>query len=203
MPFQPVQATALVELLYTLDGQLIENTLYFDRANDYTLTNLQALSGDIIAWWEALLAPSLTAGIVLTGVRATALHDQTGPQFLNGVGLPLPGEVPSDPVPNNVAFCLTFRTALIGRSFRGRNYIAGLPESAFTGSRLSSTVATTLKNAYSGIPSSLNNNDRWIVVSRTVNQVLQENGLRNAVTSVDFVDLVADSQRRRLPGRGT
>jgi len=203
MAFQPVQATALIELLYLIDGQHIENTLYFDRANDYTLTNLQALSGDIIAWWEALLAPSLTASISLTGVRATALHDQTGPQFLNTVGLPLPGEIPGASVPNNVAFCLTFRTALIGRSFRGRNYIAGLPESEFNISVLSNTVATTLKNAYSGIPASLNNNDRWIVVSRTVNNVLQETGLRNAVTSVDFVDLVADSQRRRLPGRGT
>jgi len=203
MAFQPVAATALVEMIFLLDGQIVENTLYFRRANDYTVADLTALTAAMITWWVTLQQAQLSTAISLTAVKATALHSQTGPQFTNTATLPVAGAVPTDAVPNNSAFCLTLRTALIGRAFRGRNYIAGIPESVVTTSRLSSTVATALKNGYGGIPSSIPAGTTWVVVSRTVNGVLQlPTALTNPVTSVDFVDLVMDSQRRRLPGRG-
>jgi len=39
-------------------------------------------------------------------------------------------------------------------------------------------------------------------VSRTVNGVVQEVGLTNGITSVVIQDVVLDSPRRRVPGRG-
>jgi hypothetical protein len=203
MAFQPVEATALIELIQFLDNQVIENTLYFRQANDYDAADLEALALNLSVWWAVNIRPQMASTLSLVGVRATALHDQTGPQFISTVGLPSTGAVLVDSVPNNSAFCLSFRTALIGRAFRGRNYISGLPESVVTMSRLAGATATALQTAYEQIQPGLPAGTTWVVVSRTVNGVLQSVGLTNQVTSVVFQDLNMDSQRRRLPGRGT
>lgn len=202
MPFQPVEATALIELVQSLDGQIIENTLYFRRASDYDAAGLETLAGTIGGWWIDQMAPLLCNAVSLNQVKATALHDQTGPQFISTVGLPAPGEVSADAVPNNSAFCISFRTALIGRSFRGRNFISGLPDTQIVLSRLAGGYANALVAAYGTIQDLLPVGTSWVVVTRTVNKVLQEVGLTNPITAVVIQDLVMDSQRRRLPGRG-
>jgi len=202
MTFQPVEATALIELIQSLDGQIIENTLYFRKATDYDAAALELLAGTMASWWIAEMAPLLSSSISLTGVKATALHDQTGPQFVFNTGLPEPGGVASGSVPNNAAFCVSFRTALIGRAFRGRNYISGIPVNVVTLSSISGGEANALVAAYNEIQDLLPVGTNWVVVSRTVNGVLQEVGLTNVITSVVIPDLVLDSQRRRLPGRG-
>lgn len=203
MPFQPVAATALAELIFSLDGQIVENTLYFRKPNDYDVTGLQDLAERLRDWWIALPAANIADACSLTAVKCTALHDQTGPQYTLTAGLPVTGEVPSDPVPNNSAFVVTFRTALIGRSFRGRNYIAGIPETYTSISRLSNTIATYFRDSYAGIPAAVGVGHLWVVVSRTVNGVVQmPTALTSPITTVDVIDNVMDSQRRRLPGRG-
>jgi len=203
MPFQPVEATALVELLMTLDGQKIENTLHFRRATDFTVSDLEVLAGDMVDWWTNQLAPNLSADVSLVAVKCTALHDQTGPQHITTSGLPQVGGVNSSAGPNNSAFCVSFRTDLIGRAFRGRNYVPAIPENVITISRISSTVAAAIVTAYDVLLGTSSNGNTWVVVSRTVNKVKQSPvALTNPVTAVQAVDLVMDSQRRRLPGRG-
>jgi hypothetical protein len=202
MPFQPVEAAALVELVYLWDGQICENTLYFDRSNDYLVGDLAALSGAIVDWWVENMAPLLSADLSLTSVKCTALHDNTGPQFINTTELPALGTVAVDSVPNNVAPCISFRTALIGRSFRGRNYLCGVPETSVAGSRMDAEFMADVVAAYSILLDPLGDSNRWIVVSRTVDHSILETALRNAVLSVQFVDNIVDSQKRRLPGRG-
>lgn len=203
MAFQPVNATALAELIFDLDGEVTENTLYFRRANAYTVADLTDLATKLRTWWTTLMQSHIAEACALTAIKCTSLADQTGPQFTLTAGLPAVGAVPSNAVPNNSAFVVTFRTALIGRSFRGRNYIAGIPETQVDVSRLATTEATYFRDAYAGIPGIVTAAHTWVVVSRTVNQVVQmPSALTNPVTTVDVIDNVMDSQRRRLPGRG-
>jgi len=202
MAFQPVEATALIELVQRLDGQTIENTLYFRRATDYDAAGLEELAGTMASWWIDQLSPTLTNKVSLVEVKATALHDQTGPQFIFNTGLPAAGLINANSVPNNSAFCVSFRTALIGRAFRGRNFISGLPTTEVTLSSLSGGEANAIVAAYGTIQDLLPVGTNWVVVSRTVNKVLQTVGLTNVITAVVIQDLVMDSQRRRLPGRG-
>jgi len=43
----------------------------------------------------------------------------------------------------------------------------------------------------------------WVIVSRFLDKAPRTTGISRTVSSVILVNLVADSQRRRLPGRGT
>lgn len=203
MPFIPTEAAARVELLQSLDNQNIENVLYFDRDQDYTLAQISSLGNSIIDWWIEEMAPNLSANLSLVGVKVTALHDQTGPQLVMTDGLPTPGLVNANPVPNNSAYCISFRTGFLGRAFRGRNYVPGIAETDVDMSRISGTRSTALVNAYQALLGGFIDGSRWIVVTSTVNGVAQNPKLRSPVLSVQAVDLIMDSQRRRLPGRGT
>lgn len=203
MAFQRVAATALAELIFDLDGEVTENTLYFRKPNAYTVADLTDLATKLRTWWTSLMQSHIAEACSLTSIKCTSLDAQTGPQFTLTAGLPAVGAVPSNAVPNNSAFVVTFRTALIGRSFRGRNYIAGIPETQVDVSRLAPGEVTYFRDAYASIPSIVTSAHLWVVVSRTVNGVIQQpTALTNPVTSVDAIDNVMDSQRRRLPGRG-
>lgn len=202
MAFQPVAATALVELLFSWGGKTVENTLYFRKDTDWDVTDLAGLSGGVIGWWSANLAPQTTTEISLVACKATSLAAVTGPQFINTTDLPVTGEVATDSVPNNVAFCISFRSALIGRGFRGRNYVPGLPKANFDGSLLAPTPVAALVTAYEALLSGLAGGT-WVVVHRVSDHVVLLTGETVPIISVQAVDNVADSQRRRLPGRGT
>lgn len=203
MPFQPVAATALAELIYVLDGQICENTLYFRQPNDYTAADLEALAGDVETWWIANIAPLVASALTLVRIVCTALHAQTGPQFTLTLSPAPTGAVGGDAVPNNVALCVSFRTALIGRSFRGRNFVPAISEGQTTLSRVPQAISDGFVTAYEKlITPGLGSRD-WVVVSRVVNGVVQSpSALTNSVTAVVVTDNVLDSQRRRLPGRG-
>jgi len=205
MAFQPVAATCLAELVFEMDGQTIENTLYFRRANSYTVTDLNAVGDALINWWNTNMKPIISIECSLVRVVVTALHDQAGPQVVRVGALPSAGGVAGDAVPNNCALCVSLRTALIGRSFRGRNYVAGLAESNTNGSYVLTANAEAIRTAYGLIQAAVGGaGNTWVVVSRVVNGVVQlPSALTNAVTSVVLVDEVIDSQRRRLPKRGT
>jgi len=203
MTFQPVEATALVELVQSLDGQIIENTLYFRSPIDYDATALELLAGTVAGWWTDQMKPLLSSALSLTSVKATALHDVTGPQFIYTTGLPATGDQSAAAMPNNVSLCVSFRSALIGRSFRGRNYVPGIVESAVTLSSVSSGTASAIVAAYETLQDVLPVGTNWVIVSRTTDHNPRETGVTVPVVSVLVVDLVVDSQRRRLPGRGT
>jgi hypothetical protein len=203
MAFQPVEATARVELVQLLQGQVVENTLYFRRASDYELSDLTALATFFVNWWDIFMQPLLSEEISLTSVKATALHDSAGPQAIITDGLPLAGSVPSDPVPNNCAACISLRTANIGRNFRGRNYIAGFPKSEVNGSTISSTLIDAITAAYVELLSGVEDGNQ-VIVTRVVNGVVQSpSALTTFVTNAFFVTPFVRSQRRRTPGSGT
>lgn len=203
MPFQPVASTCEVELVFLLDNQIIENTLYFRNLTGWEPGDLLAVADACVEWWAADMADWLTNRIVLQRVIATNLADQTGPSVLTTGFLPAAGSINSDCVPSNCALCIGFRTALIGRSFRGRNYVAGIAEGNVTLNTVETLTANGIRGAYENLPSHLPTDVQHVVVSRTVNKVVQTpSALTNQVTAYTLTDNVLDSQRRRLPGRG-
>jgi hypothetical protein len=204
MAFQPVEATCLAELVYTLDSQICENTLYFRQANDYDAGDLLTLAPILVTWWAEELAPILSSSISLIRVVLSALHAQFAPGVVYTTGLPAAGGVNSDPVPNNCAFCVTFTTGLRGRAFRGRNYVPAIPEGNVVFNTLENVTANSIIAAYQNLSPGLPDGTEHVVVSRTVNGVLQmPSALTNQVISYHYYDKIIDSQRRRLPGRGS
>jgi hypothetical protein len=194
-----------VNLRFTLLSQQIENTLYFEyNAGSVTTALMTTLGQDLITWWAASIAGELTTDLTFREVYVTDLTTQTSPTVTVTTGLPLNGTLSGDPVPNNVALCLSFRSSGRGRSSRGRNYISGFPEGYVSGNDIDTTLADALVVAYEELKDAATFTDdwTWIVYSRFQNGNARPEALIAPVDAVVLTDYTVDSQRRRLPGRG-
>jgi hypothetical protein len=197
--------TVAAEMRMTLAGQRIENTLYFQREEGWSEAQIEQLGQDLATWWGAELAPVLVDDLSLTEVYLVDRSSDTGPTVTHTDGLPLVGLQATTPPPNNVAFCISFRSAGRGRSSRGRNYVPGIRGNQITDCVLSSGDANAIRDAYQALPTYLTESEvTWVIASQFHNGAPRPSGgLLIPVTTAVYTDRVVDSQRRRLPGRGT
>lgn len=204
MPFIPVPFTAQVELFFLQDGQQLENTLYFTRADTYDVAELTALANAIIAWWTAELLPLTSNTVQLRAVKATSLQSASAPAVEVAPASSLFGSATSPALPNNVTIAIKFLTNFRGRWARGRNYVIGLVENVVTANAISQAHADALQDAYNTLTTTtyVNATYDWVVVSRQFENTPRVEGFASSITSAVLTDLTVDSQRRRLPGRG-
>jgi hypothetical protein len=211
MPFVPVPNAAMVEIRYLLDGQQIENTLYFESGAAITQPSLLALVGAVFDWWQTNLQPLLPLALQLAEISATDLTSATGPQASLVPAVDELGAVNSPQLPNNVSLAVSFRTALRGRSFRGRNFYPALWEAGVDENTVQPTIITAIHSAYTALIGDTGVSDAgfdWVVVSRfsgvdsAGKPIPRITGVATIITTVVIVDPTIDSMRRRLPGRG-
>jgi len=109
-----------------------------------------------------------------------------------------------DALPASMAIVVTLRTALRGRSYRGRNYVGGISDSSVEGVNLVKPAfrAECVDVFNDLIGGTIVTQGAWVVVSRFHDKVPLTTGVTTVVNTVLTVDNVLDSQRRRLPGRG-
>lgn len=212
MPFIPAISCVEVDLNQRLHGEQVQNTLYGVNFGGVTPANIELLAGEMITWVGTQLYPNLADAIQLTEVKVRDLNIADGPQFIGVPTLPVVGQGPGAALPGNVAACVSFRTGLTGRSRRGRNYVAGLPEAGVTGNALSQTLGQGIRAAYEALLAPTGPfavaGYAWVVLSRysgvdpvTGRPVPRASGLPTFVNAV-LIDANVDSQRRRLAGRG-
>lgn len=202
MPFVPVPSTAMVELFFRWDNQRVENTLYFRQAEAYGEAELTTLANEVIAWATAEYLTLISNQVTLIGVKATSLESDTAPAI--EVSANVVGAAPSPALPNNNSLAVKFLTAGRGRSSRGRNYWVGLTENDVANNTVHPAVVAAIIAAYQALldPPTITEG-AWSVVSRFQNGVERNPGIAQLVTGVQVTDAIVDSQRRRLPGRGT
>jgi hypothetical protein len=207
MPFVPVAGTVEAELLMQLDSENVENTLYFEKAGAWTVTQLQDLGAALKTWWQAWYRPPQSNSLAFRGVRLTDLSSA------NAAGIEIPsspflfGEQNTEAMSSNVAPCISFRTASRGRSFRGRNYIAGIPITVVTQNTVTSDWLTAMAAGYNAlIGMATEQGCTWVVVSRYSGMggtprkpIPRAAGVTTPVIAASFTDATVDSQRRRLP----
>lgn len=205
MPFIPVPEVIQAELIYSWDGQVVENVLHYREAAGGTGIEQGELGQALVDWFDTVLQPLVVSTLILNTIRMTDLSDEVAPGSEFGVGLPLPGTLAGGlSLPNNVAIVMSKRTAFRGRSFRGRIYHPGLGEGQVTNNALVPATQVALLAAY---------NDLVFLAGATFTYTLQVvskyslgsprvTGLATPVTQIT-TDGVVDSQRRRLPGRGS
>jgi len=204
MPFVPAPDVCLAELVMQLDGQVVENTLYFEASAGLDVGLMATLGAALVTWWTDFIAPGVSDDLLLTGVNLTDLSTATSPGVFVPVVPAVPGEGTSPAEPNNVALCVSFRTAFRGRSARGRNYVVGLQQSQVTNSHVNAGVGDFFITAYQQLQGA---GDfvaglEWGVLSRFSGGDPRTSGLFRPIIAVTVVDNTLDSQRRRLPGRG-
>lgn len=203
MAYQAVPDVAQIKLESTLEGQQIINDMYFEiSGGGINPTNLTDLLNAVNTWFGAEVLPLLSEDLTYLKATAIDLTTQTGPEVL--ITGNVPGGTASPSLPNNVSACVSFRTDQRGRGARGRNFLAGIPDSKVTLNDLDGTWVGQVIDAYFLVvgPGTLVAGWQWVIVSRFLAGVQRANGLPIPVTNVIFTDLIVDSQRRRLPGRG-
>lgn len=204
MAFIPVPRGVQAELRFTLDEQKIENTLWFDALSAPTSSQLAALGDALMTWWLTGLRTISAPELQIREVYVTDMTSATG-----GTSSTIPSSTPTGssgtpPAPNQCALCVTFRTAARGRTARGRNYIAGLPQSQLVSNSWSSAMQLAVAAEYAELMTPANTAGLvWSVCSRYEANAPRAAGVLRPVTSVVIVDPIVDSQRRRTPGRGT
>lgn len=204
MAFIPVENTAQVRMEGRVDNQQVINDLYFRHTTGaIAAADLLALNTAISSWNVGQLMTILNEAY--SGVACHARDLTTAIGFTSDVPMSGTGGVSGEAAPNNCTMAVSFRTSLSGRSNRGRNYVPCLTNSQVTGNNIDTTWAQSVVDAYAQLlfgGGALPAGWVWVVVSRFTGGLPRVAGTFQEVFSVLVTDLVVDSQRRRLPGRG-
>ena len=192
------------ELRFTLMDEQVMNTLWFHKeAGEVATADCQAIGDTLADWWRGYMKPLLTSSITLREVYVRGADFTTGnPEYTSTVGLPATGDVQLESMPGNVALCVSFRTGLTGRSFRGRNYISGMNDGVVSGNQFQTSFVNNVVLAYTEIAGNVPSGFTWGVASFQTNGVANVPGLFHPIQSVLATDVNVDSMRSRLAGRG-
>lgn len=199
MPFIPVPEAASVVVHQTLFGVPVNNVLGFARSGGWDATSLGDLADQVGTHWFNNFLPNLSSDLTLDSVTARDLSVADGVQAVNAVDPPLPGLVAAPSMSGNVAFVITHRTAFIGRSRRGRSYIAGLAETHVTANLFATAQADALAAAFNTMRTSLAALGYFFcVISRYTGGAPRTTGITTAVSVSETRDYRVDTQRGRL-----
>jgi len=204
MAFIPAENTAKIELVYQQENEIVENVFHVLLPTQPTADDLTDICDVFTAWWDVQMQPLVHLGVNLIKILARDLTVEDGVAIEYTTGLPLTGTA-GNPLPNNVTLAIKWSTGLAGRSFRGRTYLVGLPDSALDSNvnQITSTYASSLDGAAENLID-LITGDGWslAVASFFHNNAPRTSAVVTPITAA-FVERNVDSQRRRLAGRGT
>jgi len=209
MPFVPVPDVIEVDVNYTLDGQIVQNTMYFHSSTGWDASSISTWLSDMKDLIASDLMPFLSSALELFELVGKLLDAASSISATFGAFTPVSGSDINSMLPNNSTYTISFRTGLSGRSFRGRNYIPGLTSGSVSGNVIDSTTRTGILDFYTTLRAlAISSGYEMVVVSRfsgvDVNgdPIPRVTGLATEILSFGTADFTVDSQRRRLPGRG-
>lgn len=204
MPFQPVTNGFKTAIEGRQNGEPAVITQGWLTNGLITPLEVQLLATGVADWFTGNLLPLLSPDYVYEQTVATGLRTESDLTFTSDTASGTAGGAIVASDPNNVTLAVSFRSGVTGRSFRGRNYVPGLPGSAISNNRVSATLANNIAGAYEILmgTDAVATGFTWGVISRRTNNAPRVAGIVTPITQVVIVDTVVDSQRRRLPGRG-
>lgn len=190
---------------YTQAGQQVCNVFHVNAGAEPTVEMLNDIAQIFFDWWDTEMQPLQHAAVTLTAIEVTDISGPDEEGIVFTAGLPLNGTHSGGSLPNNATLATKLATGLTGRSRRGRSYLVGLPQSQLeTGSQtVNNAYITLLQGAFADLLTALAVEGFNLAVLSLVNDgVPRTEGLLTDVTSV-ATNATVDSQRRRLPERGS
>lgn len=199
----PIADVAKIELIHTQDSQRVENVYHVHKSSGaWDATTLTAMCAVFKGWFDASLKAQVSSGVSLVLIVATDQTSKTAPRVEYTTGLPIAGTNAGTVLPNNATCAISWRTALRGRSYRGRTYHIGLTQTQVTANTVGAGTLTALSTAYAALMTAVNTSGYQLVVaSRFQDHLPLLFGVATPITAIT-IDGSVDSQRRRLPGRG-
>jgi hypothetical protein len=210
MPFIRVPNTLGVQIVFTQAGQVVENTVYFVGEDGWSLAAATAFLSDLRTLVEEELMPLLHTSISLIRLIATLLDAVDGFAVTNELATPVTGSDNGDPLPNQIAYAITFKTTSRGRAHRGRNYIAGLNSNVMATPNTVTDAFRTGLLAYYDAMSALATSAgaQMVVVSRFSgvdgdgHPIPRAVGIVTPIDTFGTADFNVDTMRRRAIGVG-
>lgn len=203
MPFIPTPGCQQVALHFTQDGQHVANVFNVNYPGVST-TIQEDIADAFDTWWSTNYNTLVSSAVTLNEIVVTDMSTSTGPQFTKTDITSPSGQLNGTAMPNNSALAATFLTGLRGRSYRGRMYIPGIASNILvsenTVKAISITDIITMLQALVTLLTAID-----VVLSVLSKFHALAPRTEGVLTPVDGfrVDNTLDSQRRRLPGRGT
>jgi hypothetical protein len=208
-PFVPLPNGVQVVIQGKLFGQTIQNVFYVVLPSAPGPTDVQGVAEDFESWFHTHVLPGISSDYTLERVTASDWTSPTGSQYILSEPTPVAGGADPPTLPNSVAAVISLHTALRGGSFRGRSYLAGIPEAATdTPNTLAPARAAGFDAAYVEIPGYNVTSPYALVIASFYSGVGTDGKPIPRVTGIGTpvnaiaVDIVLGNQRRRRPGRG-
>lgn len=150
IPSSPLVAKVAVEGRF--QGETIVNTLWFEKTDEteWNTTDLGLLLVGVELNLSENIMPLLSTGYIIDRLYATKQDSNTS-LFNERIPTGLNGGVLSEGLPSNVAVAVKFASAIMGRSYRGRNFVGGIPETMVDNNDVEATFRANLAGAYSGL----------------------------------------------------
>lgn len=204
MAFIPCINVAQVELRFLVGTTRVENVLTFLKPTGIEAADLPPLTVAIGTWWYTYIRGLQRVGTIMNEVYARDLTSEFASAYADTSRTGQAGTDSGNPqMPLNVTMCISFRTGIPGRSYRGRNYTIAPAGTQITGTPayFQTTHRTNYQTAYRRLlvgGGSLPAEWLWVVVSRYHNKAPRAYGVATIIQDVPLPNMWPDSQRRRL-----
>lgn len=186
---------------YTSNGIATANVLHFMQPPGPDAPDPTDLASRLAIYWAANMSQLTHSSTALQNVICTDLSTSGPPASLSTQGLPSTGLQTGDGMPNNVTLCLSLKTGLRGRSYRGRIYVPGISESNSAGNAVPSAYRDALVSAWSGLilyTGPVGTPDIQMVVLSYFNAgAIRATPVATPVVSIS-ADTTIDTMRRRM-----
>lgn len=198
--FIPVPNTVIAELRGTLNGENVENTMYFHRADAWDVTSMGVLAAALNLWYREGIVAQISNEYTFREVFLADLTTASGLAVINATGAGTVGGRTADAGSNQNAFCVRFSTGRRGRSYRGRNYIPAIPEDVVNGGRIDAAYADYIIDLYAVLDGYGDLfGAEWSVVSRYADGLPRAYGISTPVIGASYSTLAVATIRGRRP----
>lgn len=196
-----VPHTAKVTLNWRYLGKDVHNTLHYTNMNSGPPPTAAQLGPVIVGKLTADFRTCVMPTLALMSISAVPLDVPNAAGDEYATGLPWIGNNIGQGQPNNVAGVISLRTALRGRSFRGRVYQPGLAAQASNPNNVMTNDIGKIQAFWTSMLSLGPINGDAValtIVSYWANKALRPQGIYTQVTSAT-VRTELGTQRRRMP----
>lgn len=198
-----VPNVAEVQIRGALASQLVETGLYYLFTGTISESDLALLVSTLATYAAAHIAGIMSSAWEGREIHARDLTAGSGLQATSTAIAGLTGTLAGEPLPNNVCLAIARKSGLAGRKFNGRVFWPGWVDGDLADTNTFASGRVAGRTAFlSGMDTAAEGVDWTPVIVST--RAASDGGVAHvtplAIWSV--VDMVIDSRRRRLPGRG-
>jgi len=197
LAFQRIPDCYEVHINMRQDNVPVVNRVYIKALTPHNESQMNDLFVVVDDWLTASVAPQMTNHMAFESVSIKNMDVANG-QLKIYTPTATTGSRSAAAAVNSAASCISLRTLLSGKNYRGRFYFGGLCQTDFTSStQIGTAVVTSHANIMTDLITALETADFILtVVSKVLNGILRVVAVVTDVTSV-VVNTVVDNQRRR------